>query len=106
MKVDCKWGFIDKTGRLVISPQYNYADEFHNGLAAVLVGGKWGFIDKSGQMVIQPRFTRAGRFSSGVAQVSIANKWGLIDSTGKLIWGLEEINTGACRHCLNGPLLF
>lgn len=35
-----KVGFIDKTGKLVIAPQFNYGGDFSEGLAAVQVGKK------------------------------------------------------------------
>ena len=56
-KEDGKWGFIDKTGAMVILPQFGYVSTFHEGLAAVAVGGKWGYIDKTGKFVNQPPST-------------------------------------------------
>ncbi len=54
-------GFIDKTGKFVIEPQYVEAAPFSEGLArvAVIEGGeeKVGFIDHSGKFVIHPRLT-------------------------------------------------
>lgn len=47
----CKWGYmgyIDKTGNEVIPIKYDYAYDFRNGKAAVLLNGKWGTIDKQG----------------------------------------------------------
>jgi len=34
-----KWGYIDKTGKMVIEPQFDIdiADDFHEGLARVRV---------------------------------------------------------------------
>jgi len=55
-----KWGFIDKQGKFVINPQFDYISKFSDGLAGVRVGddktGKWGFIDKQGKFVINPQF--------------------------------------------------
>ena len=39
-----KSGFIDKTGRIVINPQFDLPAFFSEGLAAVFIGGKWGYI--------------------------------------------------------------
>ena len=51
-----KYGFIDKTGKLIIPCEWTYADQFNyhlNGLAAVKDNnGMWGFIDKTGKIVI------------------------------------------------------
>ena len=48
-----KWGFIDRTGKIVIEPKfdtYDYVYQWSEGLLAVRVGGRWGFIDKTGGM--------------------------------------------------------
>ena len=64
-----KVGYIDKTGKFVIQPQYDVASRFRNGVAAVAfgrystdnpdshivsLGDKWGYIDKSGKYIWQP----------------------------------------------------
>lgn len=55
VKVGSKWGFIDKTGKQVIRPQFedvryayeNESKSFFEGLAAVSVGeNKWGYISR------------------------------------------------------------
>jgi hypothetical protein len=75
-----KWGFIDKTGILIIKPQFDEASSFSEGLARVLIGRNHGFIDKSGKMVIKPQFDLIllSRFSEGLAPVMIDGKWGFI----------------------------
>ena len=60
MKIGDKWGYIDKSGKIVIEPQFDDASSFSEGLAAVCLGdycplrGKWGYIDKSGEYVWEP----------------------------------------------------
>ena len=43
-----KYGYIDKTGQMIITPQFDYADAFSEGLTRVGIGdanaGKWGYI--------------------------------------------------------------
>ena len=73
-----KFGFIDKTGRVVISPKYESASPFSEGLASVRLGGKDGYIDETGRMVIAPQFDQANSFSEGVARVAINGKFGFI----------------------------
>ena len=52
------WGFIDKKGNEVIPCMYDYAFDFSEGYAAVMLGGKgslsgkWGFIDKTGKPLL------------------------------------------------------
>ena len=60
-----KWGFIDRTGRFVVKPQYSWVDPFSDGLARVSVSGEvgsTGFIDKMGAFVIPPRLTYGSSF--------------------------------------------
>lgn len=87
-KIGKKYGFIDRTGKMVIAPQFDLTFHFSEGLAAVMIGGKWGYIDTKGKMVIEPRvLARAEDFHHGVAEVSTKDgKWGYIDRSGKYIW--------------------
>jgi len=56
ISVNDKWGFIDKTGKVVVEPRYDLIDEFNDGYAAVFQGSKMGFIDLTGNLVIEPQF--------------------------------------------------
>jgi WG repeat protein len=68
------WGFIDKTGALVIPPKFESTLGFKEGLAPVLVDGKWGFINKNGTLVIENQFDWAAQFSEGMAIVERSSK--------------------------------
>jgi WG containing repeat len=80
-----KYGFIDKTGKVVIPVTFDHAARFSGGLAAVMKGTKWGFIDKTGQFAIPAIYDRAENVVDGVAFVYLHDKWGLIDAKGKTI---------------------
>lgn len=87
---DGKTGFIDKTGKIVVEPKFFSAQEFSEGLSAVLArvnsGAGWGYIDSTGKIVIEPteRFVKAGSFFEGLAPVMLSDsKWGYIDRTGQ-----------------------
>ena len=85
-----KYGFIDKTGKLIIPCEWTYADQFNyhlNGLAAVKDNnGMWGFIDKTGKIVIPCTYkTIIERYEGMLAVQDDNGKWGVIDPTGKLI---------------------
>lgn len=83
-RAGAKWGFINKTGKLVI-PAIYFADSlsrfrsphpiFRDGLAAVAVGSdtdyKFGYIDKTAKWIIQPQFKSADSFDKGRARVCI-----------------------------------
>ena len=50
--MDTNHGYINKTGKIVIEPKFDWACYFTEALAAVRIGGrfigKWGYIDKGG----------------------------------------------------------
>jgi len=97
-----KWVFINKTGNAIILTEYDYVENFSEGMAAVCIGRpwnfeedkKWGFIDKAGNEVIPPIYginhleSNDGSgggvgFREGLASVRLDDKWGVIDKTGK-----------------------
>ena len=71
VKQDKKWGYIDKTGQIIIPFKFDGAHDFSEGLAAVNIEEKTGYIDKTGKFVIQPRFISGFSFSEGLAVVLI-----------------------------------
>src|SRR5437016_2105383 len=76
---------VDQAVRIVIKPQFDEADSFSEGLAAVRVGAKFGYVDKQGMIVIKPQFDFAGAFSEGLAGVGIGSKIGYIDKQGNFV---------------------
>lgn len=70
VRINDRWGYVDKTGTVVIKPRFDWAELFSDGLARVRDGGLFGYIDHSGDYVIQPRFKSAGDFADGLAAVS------------------------------------
>src|SRR3954462_2626566 len=53
IRQDGKWGYINRTGEVVIKPQYDDAWDFSEGLAYVREGARRGLIDKTGRMVVE-----------------------------------------------------
>ncbi|MGH8761543.1 MAG: WG repeat-containing protein, partial [Burkholderiales bacterium] len=66
-----KWGYIDKTGYLVIDMQFDRANRFSEGLAQVEFRGRHGFVDRTGKFAIEPKYFGAGMFSEGMAPVAV-----------------------------------
>jgi hypothetical protein len=52
VKLNGKWGFIDKTDTLVIPLIYDMADDFHDCRAEVILNGQKGFIDTKGRFYL------------------------------------------------------
>ena len=48
--IEEKWGYKDNKGIIVVSPIWNYADNFYEGFAVVRNDKGWyGYIDSDGQ---------------------------------------------------------
>lgn len=75
------YGFIDKTGKLVIEDVWSPEGfGFSEGLAPT-----WdGFIDRSGQVVIPGNWDDFGEFRDGLAKVKTNGKWGYVDHSGHM----------------------
>ncbi len=85
-------GYIDKTGKFVIAPQYDLAEDFSQGLAAVMrQDGTWCYINHNGDVVLEGPWRDPGNFSDGLAYVLLNGKYGYIDLSGELVldyqWG-------------------
>jgi len=85
VKVNGKYGFIDASGKIVISPTYEDAQPFQEDLSCVRVGSKYGFIDPEGHLVIQPQFDQTLSFSEDLAGVKVAGRWGFINKSGQMV---------------------
>ena len=90
-----KHGFMDRSGKTVISPQFEWVDGFSEELAGVRVGNRVGYIDTKGAVVITPQFDDAGKFRNGRAPVKLCcgqwyeqsgrDRFGVIGRDGKYI---------------------
>lgn len=77
--VGAKWGYIDRTGEIVIAPQFEPPKDVQqyqfskDGLAPAAVqcadGIRYGFINLDGKFAIEPRFIKTESFSCGYAVV-------------------------------------
>lgn len=75
--------FVGKSGKF-ITPWYEGAWAFSEGIAKVLVDGKVGFIDTLGKAVIEPEFSHASMHcQNGMVFVETGGKRGFRDSEGR-----------------------
>jgi hypothetical protein len=65
VRIDGLYGFIDRTGRIVIAPRFEAAGPFTGNYAEVRFDGASGAIDRSGRMVVPARFHRLVPFAEG-----------------------------------------
>jgi hypothetical protein len=82
VKLNGKWGFVDRSGREVTPCKYDAARSFKEGLAGAKLNGKWGFIDKAGQESIPFEYSKADDFENGRAKVTLNGKKLFIDPAG------------------------
>ena len=68
--VNGRYGYIDHSGKLAVTPQFDAAGEFSQNLAPVSMGGKWGYVDRAGKLAITPQFDLADPFHPKVWQWS------------------------------------
>ena len=80
-----KFGFIDISGKTVVDFQYDWAEQFFDGLAMVVKDGKYGYINTAGEVVIPLEFDGAEHFSEGLAAVEVNGRWGFMDTSGKVV---------------------
>lgn len=81
-----KYGYMDLTGTSIIPPQFNKANPFSEGLAAVQIGTKYGYINADGKVVIKALYDSAADFSEGLALVSFQGKYLYLDKKGTVVF--------------------
>lgn len=79
------YGYVDQTGEWAIQPEFEFANDFSEGLAVVEQDGKFGYINPSGQIVVEPAYDFAESFANGLALVAVEGKFGYIDEAGQTV---------------------
>ncbi len=85
---DGRWGFIDKSGRLVIPYQWKKVLWFSEGLAGVQDDNeKWGFIDMTGKVALPFVWSNVQWFKNGRVRVQtvLGGGWHDIDGEGACV---------------------
>lgn len=90
-----RYGYIDRSGVIVIPIQWMTAYDFSEGLAALRVDKKhFQFIDTAGTVVIKSKkYDSVGRFRKGICRVVKGGKVKWIDTKGKEL--KDESKSGA-----------
>jgi hypothetical protein len=118
-----KWGYADRSGRVVIAAQFDAALAFTDGLARVGVVNeelpeidarpnlKWGYIDDRGRVLVELRYAVLNDFSEGLAVAAVTDagmperswvrrggrrnlKWGYVDRTGREVIPMQFLAAG------------
>ncbi|MBO7055054.1 MAG: WG repeat-containing protein [Bacteroidales bacterium] len=83
---DKKCGYVDNTGKIIVTPQFTWGGIFTEDFALVKnENQQYGFIDKEGKIVINPQFENAFHFREGLAAFYNGKQWGFIDTKGAYV---------------------
>jgi hypothetical protein len=85
VRVNWLWGFIDRTGTIVIPPMYELVSaSFSEGFAGVRCkeGGNT-FINTKGERLTDCSFHEVSKFSEGLAAAVVDKRWGFINTRGE-----------------------
>jgi hypothetical protein len=114
VRLDGKWGYIDKTGKEVIPNKYNIAKYFSFGYAFVKLEDKWqiinqkgeefnytildkdlellrlkvndkiAYIDKTAKLVTPLKYDKANELDKNIAFTQIGDKFGVVGKSGEI----------------------
>ena len=79
-----KFGFMNRSGEVVIEPQYFEADEFYHGFSRVRMNDRLVLLDAMGRLYLKQLFNYIGYFEEELARVQLVQRWGYIDKKGNL----------------------
>ncbi len=85
-------GFVDKSGNVVIEPQYDSGERFSDGLAPAEKDGLSGYIDKSGNVVIPLQYDSTSYVYNGRMWVKQDGAYRMLDKTGAQIGSAQWQN--------------
>ncbi|MEG1622678.1 MAG: WG repeat-containing protein [Alistipes sp.] len=78
------YGFVDTSDIIVIEPHFLWADDFHEGRAAVETTSGMGLINKQGDYILKPCYEIVDYDDrTGETRVRLNGQWALFDYLGK-----------------------
>jgi uncharacterized protein YdeI (BOF family) len=84
MNSNVRWGFIDKTGKVVIKPQFQGAVSSSEGIAIIVNNQKDGYINSNGAIIVKPQFDMCYNFKDDMGLVCNNGKYGYVNSKGSV----------------------
>lgn len=99
-----KYGFINKSGKIQIPPQYDKVHDFGGDYSICKKEGKWFIIDQSGHEQLIDFVTDVEKgFDKELAFVQLKDRKAYIDTKGKIVWNgpVEATNQNFTLQILN-----
>ena len=84
-KKNSKIGFLNKNGKVQISPIYDMASDFYNGYANIIKDSIYGYIDKKGTEVLFNQFEETYFYYGNTGIAKKNGKYGLINRNGIML---------------------
>ena len=87
VELNGKYNFIDDKGNFLSDVWFDYANDFHEGVAVIRINERgYNFIDKEVNFLFNFWFIYVGNFHEGFARVkNKKDEWNFIDKEGKLL---------------------
>ena len=70
----------------MITPVYDWALEFSEGLATVRTGGRWGFVNPAGELAIECQWHKSFNFQGELTLVGTDHELFYINRAGETVW--------------------
>jgi hypothetical protein len=108
-----RYGLIDKKGKYLIKPEYNYILILGEGMSAAgialnkefpYMGSKYAIVDAKGNFLTDFLYYEVSEFKNGYASVDDGQSTYFIDKTGKRVESLPKVE-GNGRLALRGDLV-
>lgn len=79
------WGFIDLSNKVIIQPEFDFAESFKDGLAIVEKMTLQGVINSKKELIVPIEFTTVSRLAKDLFIVSNGSKFGVYSSKGEIL---------------------
>ncbi|HEB7544385.1 TPA: WG repeat-containing protein, partial [Campylobacter coli] len=84
IKLNEKWGYIDKKGKMHVKPEFDFVSGFINGFSEVKLNDKWGLIDTKGEFFLKPEFDNVKQLGNAILTKK-DGKYGIASFNGKFL---------------------
>lgn len=96
---DCAWGYVDTAGKVVVTPEYNFAENMINEVGVVEKDGRSGVIQNNGKVLLSCRYDQVGFLENTNEKIfkvyKNVSKYGLIDTLAEMTVNLVYDEIGA-----------
>jgi hypothetical protein len=84
---NCLWGYIDKLGKIVVTPVYDFVKGYEKGVGLVYKNEKWGAVNKDGYHFLNCEYSNI-QYADSKEMLIVHRKsvkYGLMDTLGRIV---------------------